>query len=227
MPRMAIVMVTHNRWSSLSRTLDQLHDLEAPFPIVVVDNNSQDGTRQLVRERFPHVSLIPLNDNLGAVARDFGVRAVRQPYVAFADDDAWYARGSLTRAIELFDNYPRLGLLMSRVLVGPEERLDPICELMSRTPLPADPHLPGYPILGFVGCCVLVRKSAYFAAGGYHRRFDTGGEEGLLAIDVARHGWAMAYVPEIVSHHYASENRNMSYRNVQGEANRLWSIWLR
>ena len=226
-PRMAIVIVTRNRCLSLSRTLQRLHDLELRFPIVVVDNNSQDNTRRLVRERFPDVRLIPLNANLGAVARDYGVRAVKEPYVAFADDDSWYAPGSLSRAIELFDEYARLGLLMSRVLVGPEERLDPMCRLMMRTPLPADPALPGYPILGFVGCGAVVRRSAYLAAGGYHQRFDTGGEEALLAIDIVRKGWALAYIPEVVSHHYASTQRNMSERNVQGECNRIWTIWLR
>lgn len=225
--KLAIVIVTRNRCHSLTRTLRRLHKLEAEYPIVVVDNASDDATRTLVRERFPDVYLLPLDDNKGAVARDLGVRAVQTPYVAFADDDSWYAPGSLSQALALFDDCPRLGLLMSRILVGPEERLDPTCELMSRTPLPHDPRAPGFPILGFMACGALVRRSAYLAAGGFPPHFGTGGEEALLAITLAQNGWALSYVPQIVSHHYPSTKRDMDRRYVAGERNRFWTIWLR
>lgn len=226
-PSLAIVIVTRNRCDSLARTLRRLHTLEADYPIVVVDNASDDATRTIVRERFPEVGLLPLEHNRGAVARDLGVRAVQTPYVAFADDDSWYEPGSLRRAVNLFHEHPRLGLLMSRILVGPRERLDPMCDLMSRTPLPRDPRAPGFPILGFVACGALVRRSAYLAAGGFDPHFGTGGEESILAITLAQDGWALSYVPQIVSHHYPSQKREMDARYVAGERNRFWTIWLR
>lgn len=224
---LAIVIVTRNRRASLSRTLHRLRNLEADFPIVVVDNASDDGTRTMLRRQFPYVRLLALGQNVGAVARDLGVRIVQAPYVAFADDDSWYAPGSLSRAVAFFDHHPRLGLLMSRILVGPQQRLDPICQLMSRTPLPAHPHTPGFPILGFVACGALVRRAAYLAAGGFNPRFGTGGEEDLLAITLAQNGWALSYVPQVVSHHHPSTKRDLGSRYVTGERNRFWTIWLR
>ena len=54
--------------------------------IVVVDNGSRDGTAAVVRRAFPHVDLITLRRNLGACARNVGVRRARTPYVALSDD---------------------------------------------------------------------------------------------------------------------------------------------
>lgn len=224
---LAIVVVTHNRRDTLLHTLAQLHRLEADYPIVVVDNASTDGTAAAVRRLFPRARLIRRPRNVGAVARNDGVAATRHPFVAFADDDSWWAEGALTRAVTCFRQHPRLGLIMSRILVGPEERLDPCCELMSRTPLPPPPNLPGYPILGFVACGAVVRRAAFLSAGGFHPRYGTSGEEALLSIDMAHRGWRLAYLPEVISHHHPSSKRSMHGRYVDGVCHALWTAWLR
>src|SRR5207302_11043179 len=64
------------------------------------------------------------------------------------DDDTWWEPGSLRRAADLFDAHPRLALAVARVLVGPEEREDPVCRELEQSPIPAEPGLPGRPVLG-------------------------------------------------------------------------------
>ena len=226
-PPLAIVIVTHNRCESLVRTLEQLHRLEAPFPMVLVDNASTDDTVATVHQRFPDVQIIARTTNIGAVARNDGVHAVQQPYIAFADDDSWWAYGALSRAIELFEQHPRLGLMMSRIVVGAEERPDPCCDLMARSPLPSTDDLPGVPILGFVACGAIVRRSAFLQANGFHSAFGSSGEEALLAMDLADYGWGLSYIDTIVSHHYPSTIRNVTSRRIDGVRDELWTIWLR
>src|SRR5947208_1837668 len=104
--RVTVVVMTRNRWPDLSQTLPR-HEP----PVVVVDNGSDDGTPDRVREAFPCVEVVALDTNLGAPARNIGVERARTPYVAFADDDSWWAPGSLERAARIFDAHPRLGLL--------------------------------------------------------------------------------------------------------------------
>ena len=73
----------------------------------------------------------------------------------------------------------------------------------------------------------MVRRSAFEAAGGFSARLWLGGEEELLASDLARAGWQMSYLPEIVVHHEPSEARDPHLRRRHGIRNTLWFTWLR
>ena len=226
--RLGIVIVTRNRVATLLGTLARLTALPEAPALVVVDNASTDGTTAAVRRTFPAVAVIALARNHGGVARNYGVRYLERDYLAFADDDSWWAPGSLARAVALFERHPRLGLLMSRVLVGPEERLDPACAAMARSPLPRPPDLPGAPLLGFVACGAIVRRATFLDIGGFHPRFGTGGEEAWVAMNLAAQDWHPAYVEAVVSHHHPSASRpNMRERYIEGISDRLWEAWLR
>ena len=97
----AVVIATRNRSTELLGTLTRLRALQEQPPIVVVDNGSTDGTSALVRDNYPGVQLVGLRRNRGAAARTVGARLVHSPYVAFSDDDSWWAPGALSRAVEL------------------------------------------------------------------------------------------------------------------------------
>ncbi|MFZ6028673.1 MAG: glycosyltransferase family 2 protein [Chloroflexota bacterium] len=227
MNRISIVMPTYNRCAVVLRSLHYLHSLEADYPIIVVNNASTDETSAAIRRYYPRVELVELDQNIGAVARNNGAARVQTPYVAFTDDDAWWARGALSRAADYFDLHPGLGLVQARILVNHEERLDPTCAVMAHTPLPRPEGIPGYPILGFVAATIAVRLSAFQEAGGFDAYMGTGGEEALLAIDLARNGWHLAYLPDVVSHHYPSDVRDRAYRETEGARNAIWTAWLR
>ncbi len=223
-----IVIVTRNRVATLLGTLARLSALPERCPIVVVDNASTDGTPAAVRAQFPAVAVIALTRNRGGVARNYGVRQLTCPYVAFADDDSWWAPGSLTRAVDHFATTPRLGLIMARILVGPTERLDPACAEMAQSPLPRPLGLPGIPILGFVACGAIVRRAAFLGVGGFDPRFGTGGEEAIVAMGLAAHDWQLAYLDDVVAYHHPSLDRpNMRERYIEGISDRLWEAWLR
>lgn len=224
---MAVVVVTRNRVSDLLTALGYLEALPERPKIVVVDNASSDGTARAVRQRYPEIEVVPLGENLGGAGRNVGVSCVDAPYVAFSDDDSWWAPGSLTRAADILDRHPRLALLAGRILVGSQEKEDPICAEMAGGPLPAEPDMPGPPVLGFLACAAVVRRSAYLEAGGFDPRLLIGGEEELLAADLAAAGWGLAYVGEVVAHHHPSSVRDRSERKRSGIRNDLWFTWLR
>jgi GT2 family glycosyltransferase len=224
--RLGVVVATRDRLGSLRRTLARLEALPEAPQIVVVDNASSDGTAAAVARDHPGVRVIPLDRNRGATARTIGARALDRPYVAFADDDSWWAPGALSHAAGLLDAYPQVGLVAARVLVGEGERDDPTCMAMANSPLGGD-DLPGRPVLGFIACGAVARREALLAAGGFHRRWEIQGEEGLLAVDLARAGWLCLYVPEVVAHHHPSTDRDPGRRDMLQVRNTLWFAWLR
>ena len=225
--RVAVVIATRNRGPELLGTLTRLRALHEQPPIVVVDNGSSDGTAELVTTHHPGVQVVGLRRNQGAAARTVGARLVDTPYVAFSDDDSWWAPGALSGAADLLDRHPRLAVLAARVLVGPEQRLDPVCAEMAHSPLPSADDLPGPSVLGFIACGAVVRRSAFLEVGGFDVRLGVGGEEELLAVDLAASGWGLAYVDEVVAHHHPSPSRDPSGRRRVQVRNALWSAWLR
>jgi GT2 family glycosyltransferase len=223
--RVAVVVATRNRRDSLLRTLARLADVPERPPVVVVDNGSTDGSAAAARAAG--VEVVELGRNAGPAARTVGARRVATPYVAFADDDSWWAPGALARAADVLDGHERLALLAARVLVGPEGREDPTVEAMRRSPLRANASPAGPPVLGFIACGAVVRRSAFLEVGGFHEDLPTGAEETLLAVDLASSGWRLAYVDDVVAHHHPSPRRDAGERRRAETRNVLWVAWLR
>jgi GT2 family glycosyltransferase len=225
--RLTVAIVTRNRVASLLATLDALAALPERPHVVVVDNGSTDGTADGVAARHPGVRVVVLNRNLGAAARTVAAGLVDSDYIAFCDDDSGWAPGALASAARLLDEHPSLGLLAAKVLVGPTQRVDPVCLAMARSPLTPYPGLPGTPILGFVACGAVVRRTAYLEVGGFHPRYGVGGEERLLAVDLAEAGWHLAYVDAVVALHRPEPHASRDGRAVRELRNDLWTAWLR
>jgi N-acetylglucosaminyl-diphospho-decaprenol L-rhamnosyltransferase len=225
--RVSVVVITHNRRDELDRTLRLLGELPEQPPIIVVDNASTDGAAAMVRARHPDVTLLTPGRNLGAVGRNLGVQLADTPYVAFCDDDTWYEPGALRLAADLLDAHPTLAVVTGSITVEPDGKLDAICSEMAQSPLDPAPDVPGYPLLSFLAGVSVVRRQAFIAAGGFSAHLWLGGEEELLASDLARAGWHMSYVPDVLTHHRASRQRDPHLRRRHGIRNTLWFTWLR
>ena len=226
-PRVSVVIITHDRREELHRTLTSLSALPEAPAVIVVDNASSDGTADMVRRRHPTVTLLTPGTNTGAVGRNLGVAVARTPYVAFCDDDTWYDPGALACAADLLDAHPSVAVVTAQIVVEPYGRVDAISEEMAQSPLRRVPGLPGSPLLSFLAGVSIVRREAFEQAGGFSPRLWLGGEEELLASDLARAGWDMLYVPEVVAHHHASKVRDSHLRRRHGIRNTLWFTWLR
>ncbi|MFI1423057.1 glycosyltransferase family 2 protein [Streptomyces sp. NPDC020731] len=226
-PRTTVVVITHNRRPELLRTLDHLAELPEQPQVIVVDNASTDGTADAIARHHPRVRLLCPGRNLGAVGRNLAVREVRTPYVAFCDDDSWWSPGSLSGAANLLDRYPALATVTARILVEPEGTEDPITEELRNSPVPAPDWLPGPALGSFLAAATVLRTDTFRTAGGFHPRLWLGGEEELLAVDLAANGWWLTYADHLTIHHQPSVARDATLRRAHGIRNTLWFTWLR
>ncbi|WP_336707411.1 glycosyltransferase [Oerskovia sp. USHLN155] len=190
---------------------DRREELLASLPrhraaVVLVDNGSSDGSADAVGTSMPHVSIVRLGTDVGALARTIGVARARTPFVAFADDDSWWSPGALRAGADLLDGHPRVAAVVGRVLVGPDEVEDPVVGSLRASPL-GGAGLPGPRVLGFMACATMLRREAFLAVGGFDPLVRFPGEEEPLALRLAASGWALVYAEGLVVHHYPSPHR--------------------
>jgi len=211
--RTSFVIATRDRAGELQRTLTQLLDT-TDSPIVVVDNDSRDHTRELVASTARshpegrRVELVALSRNRGAVARNIGVVACSTPYVAFCDDDSWWDPSATKIAEDLFDHRPTLALLAAQTVTWPGRQCDGFSNMLENSALGHEPGMPGPSVLGFQSCSSIVRACAFIAVGGFSPVLHFRGEEQLLALDLATAGWDLCYCSELVAFHHPSHVRD-------------------
>ncbi|MEM1212955.1 MAG: glycosyltransferase family 2 protein [Planctomycetota bacterium] len=126
-PRLAYILVTHNRRARLLQTLRHLQQ-HTPFPTDqyetwVVDNGSTDGTPAAIAQLFPNTHLIALRRNQGVWARTLAMRQTQADYLVLLDDDSYPIGNAIPDALATLDAHPHLAGIMGRCLLpnGNEE----------------------------------------------------------------------------------------------------------
>lgn len=130
-------------------------------------------------------------------------------------------------AADLLDRHPALGSVTARIVVEPDGGDDPIVEELRNSPVPGPDWLPGPALGSFLAAATVLRTDAFRAAGGFHPRLWLGGEEELLAADLAADGWWLTYADHLAVHHHPSVARDATLRRTHGIRNTLWFTWLR
>lgn len=226
---LAVVMITRDRWSRLERTLERLRALPEQPEVVVVDNGSATPAPPGLADRAG-VRLLALAANEGAAGRTVGVRAADCEAVAFADDDSWWDPGALSKAADVLQSDPAIGLVAARVVVEPEGLPDPTARRMGAGPLDGDlSERPGgrRAVFGCLACGAVVRSRAYLSVGGFRPGWGVGGEERMLILDMWQAGWKSVYAPEVVARHDPSPARDPARRRSNVLRNDLRTSWSR
>lgn len=91
------------------------HDLN--YEIIVVDNASDDGSREMVKEMFPHVKLVEAPENLGhAKGNNLGLKEAQGKYVLLLNTDIAVLEDGIKKLYEFMESNPRAGLAGAKLL---------------------------------------------------------------------------------------------------------------
>jgi len=116
-PKASVIIVTYNNLKLNRLCLESVFGrTEWPnLEVIVVDNNSTDGTREYLREAentFPHLSIILNDDNLGfAAANNMGLRQATGEFLVLLNNDTVVTRGWLSTLIRHLHANPAIGLI--------------------------------------------------------------------------------------------------------------------
>lgn len=161
-PRLSIVIASYRCREFLSACLDSLalDRVAREGQVVVVDNNSCDGTAELVTERFPWVELVAASENFGfAKANNLGIAKTMGRFVLLLNPDTIVPPNSLGAAVCALESQPDVGMLGVKLMLE-NGQLDHACKRGFPTPLNSL-----YYFLGLSRCRRIGRKFAQYTAG--------------------------------------------------------------
>jgi GT2 family glycosyltransferase len=126
----SVVIVSFNTRALLRDCIDTVKAQEGvAFEIIVVDNNSRDGSPEMVAAEYPEVRLIASKVNLGFGAANNAAFAVAGGrYVALLNSDAFFPPGLLVEAVRGMEAEPNVGLA-GAMLIGRDGELQPSSRL--------------------------------------------------------------------------------------------------
>jgi GT2 family glycosyltransferase len=126
--RVAVVIPNWNGVRFLAECLESLGRQTCPADAIVVDGGSDDGSQELVRSRFPGVTLLELDTNPGfAAAVNRGIEhalAAGAEYVALLNNDAIADERWLEELLSAADRHPEAGIVTSKLLRYDRARID-------------------------------------------------------------------------------------------------------
>src|SRR5687767_2916214 len=180
MRRLGIVVPTHNRAASLRRTLSSVvaQSYAGSQPeIVVVNNNSSDGTPAVCAEFAPAVRLVNEPRQGLSFARNTGIASLghfdRNDLVAFIDDDIEASPDWAAQLVAAFEAEPSVDCVGGRVLASDPDHLPGWLTTEHWAPLALQDHGPARRIfdasapVGLVGANFAFRKSVFDRLGGF------------------------------------------------------------
>ncbi len=117
--KLSIIIVS---WNVKRYLVDCLNSLQQyppshKYEIIVVDNNSIDGTSDLVKEKFPYINFIKNKQNLGfAAANNRGIKVAKGLYIFLLNPDTIVHKGAVDRLIGFMDDNPDVGACGPKLL---------------------------------------------------------------------------------------------------------------
>jgi GT2 family glycosyltransferase len=237
--KLSIVIVNYNvkyfLEQCLHSVLKAIHELDSE--IFVVDNNSVDGSIRMLREKFPHISLIENKENRGfSRANNQAIRKAKGEYILLLNPDTIVEDDTLVKCVRFMDGHPDAGGLGVKMIDGKGKFLPE-----SKRGLPS-PSVAFFKIFGFSamfprskifnkyhlgyldkdkthavdvlsGAFMMLRKKVIDDIGMLDENFFMYGEDIDLSYRITRAGFRNYYFPETRIIHYKGESTKKSSLN--------------
>lgn len=247
---LSIVVVSHNTRDLLRHCLESVTAALAggglAWELIVVDHASTDGTLELLRAAFPDVQLIASAENRGfAAGLNRGLRVARGRALLLLNPDTEVAPGALRALLDRLAADPTTGAVGPR-LHYPDGTVQ---ESRRRFPTPLTPFLESTLVQRYwrrnrvldryyvadrpatvsqavdwlYGACLLVRRAALEATGGFDESFFLYSEELEWFVRLRRAGWRAVYEPAalVVHHEGASSAETPARRQIAFHASKV------
>jgi N-acetylglucosaminyl-diphospho-decaprenol L-rhamnosyltransferase len=199
----------------------------AKLDVIVVDNQSTDGTRAFVERTFPEARVVSSHNGGFGYANNRGWETAQARYGLFLNPDTEIVDGTFGELVDAMDARPEVGLAGVRQITGdgtlyPSMRRFPnaaraLGEALMSERWPVQPSWAGERIIDLsayeteqecdwtVGAFMLARREALFSAGAMDERFFLQSEEPDLCLRMKQAGWFCRHLPIMTIVHHAGK----------------------
>src|ERR1700722_18304182 len=138
-PVVSVVIPTYNRAHAVPGAIESaLGQTLAPSEVIVVDDGSEDGTRERLMPYMDRIVYIYQENQGVSSARNNGIRAAKGDLIAFLDsDDVWHPR-KLELQLQFLQEHAEIALVGAVSFVDPTRNWPPI---------PDSAHLPAQSVV--------------------------------------------------------------------------------
>lgn len=233
---LSIIIVNFNVKVFLQNLLDSIEKASTQLQseIIIIDNASDDGSVELLRDKYPKVKLIVNNRNLGfGKANNLGLKEAKGKFILLINPDTIVAEDTFTKMIEFFDQTPEAGLAGCKIL-NPDGTLQLPCRRSFPGPWTSFTKVTGlstlfpkskifarynltyldenqtYEVDAISGSFMMMRKEVYDKVGGFDEQFFMYGEDLDLCYRIQKAGYKVYYVHSTQIIHYKGESTKRS-----------------
>ena len=215
-PTVSLVISVWNRRDDLRENLAAIRaQTVAPDQVIVVDNDSSDGTPEMVIAEFPEVQLIrmPHSDYGACETFNVGFSSARGELVGILDDDVILPKTFVEQMVQKFEEEPATTAILSPKVIEPEmpdwylnnERL----------------HRERY-LATVRGCGSMARAAALREANWYDIRFFIFGNERDLTTRLLNLGYRVKMFPQVEVFHKAPFGMRHGKRSLYYHVRNFW-----
>lgn len=239
MKQLSVIIVNYNVKHFLAHCLQSvlLACKNVDAEIFVVDNNSSDGSVEMVKNRFPEVMVIANKENAGfAKANNQAVKEAKGKYILYLNPDTLVAEDCFEKCIAYMDQNEKCGALGPRLIDGkgnflPESKrgfpnawvafckisglssLFPHSKKFNRYHLGYLDEHSTHAIDVLVGCFMLCRKKVIDEVGSFDENYFMYGEDIDLSFQIDKAGYENVYFPETTVIHFKGESTKKGSMN--------------
>ena len=238
LPAVSIIVLNWNGLRYLGRCLDAIAaQTFQDYEVLVLDNNSTDGSVEDVPQRWPAFQMVRFSQNLGfAAGNNRGAELARGRWIAFLNNDAFPEPEWLAHLFGAAQAHSAYSFFSSRLVYADDaERAQDTGNIyhVSGFAWPRDnncpvqnAHLQGGEVFSPCAAAALYDRAAFLEVGGFDEQFVSHFEDVDIGFRLRLRGHRCLYVPEAVVAHVGSASYGQeSDRTVfQVQRNVVWSF---
>jgi N-acetylglucosaminyl-diphospho-decaprenol L-rhamnosyltransferase len=234
--RVACVVVTYDALPWIERCLESVAALET----IVVDNGSSDGTVAFVRERFPAVRVVELENHGLAAGWNRGIADTGSEFVVVLNADAWLVEDAVEQLLAASRRHPRAAVIAPRLLNSDRtlqrsvrgyptvwrlateylylRKLAPRSRALNAFYGAGFDHASEREVEWVMGACMFLRRRAYDEVGPFDERYFLFSEEVDWMRRAADRDWSVVFTPNARCVHVggAAHGGRLFRENVRG-----------